>query len=309
MVTMRMMRGLLHGLDDTSPAVGVSSVRSKIRAASSMMRTMGRISDDYENLGLLGSGAAGKVYAARHRQSGRQVAIKSLLTAVRDDPKARERFAREGKVRLDSPYVVQVHEARVEDGTAYLVMERVEGTSLRERLQAGPLPLPDALRIAEEVALGLAVAHRAGIVHRDIKPANLLLTPDGSTKITDFGIAKLLASNASSLTASGQGMGTLTYVSPEQAENAKHVSPAADLYSLGATLYHLLAGRPPFLPSPNIIMEIFEDDPPPLGTFCRDCPKGVAELVRRLLEKVPDDRTPNASAVANKLREERARLT
>lgn len=260
--------------------------------------------DEFENLGELGSGGAGTVYAARHRASGREVAIKSLHTRVSADPVVRERFVRECRIQIESPHVVQVYEVRVEGDQAFLIMERVPGVSLEDHLEhCGALPIPTALGIAEQVALGLAGAHAQGVIHRDVKPGNILLTPDGTAKLGDFGIAKDL-NTLESLTATGHGMGTLAYVSPEQAENAKSVDGRADLYSLGATLYHMIAGRPPFTASNSaeLVVEIFEEEPPPLGAFRRDCPLPVVELVHELLEKDPDERPADAAGVVASLR-------
>jgi eukaryotic-like serine/threonine-protein kinase len=176
--------------------------------------------------------------------------------------------------------------------------------SAEAALEGGPLPLPAALKVAEDIARGLDVAHRGGLVHRDIKPANILVTPQGLAKLSDFGIAKALGTLESTLTVTGQGLGSLDYVSPEQAEDAKRVSPASDLYSLGATLYHLLAGKPPFeVKSVADLVRVFDEPPPPLRALRPDCPPEVVALVERLLEKEPDDRPPSAAAVAERLLE------
>ncbi|MBX3467845.1 MAG: protein kinase [Planctomycetes bacterium] len=262
-----------------------------------------RVRDEFERLAELGRGGFGAVFAARHRASGRLVAIKAL--AQRLDASAAARFAREARVRVDSPHVVQVLDVRVEEGQVYLVMELVQGRSLEAALKAGPLPLPAALKAGEELALALSAAHRAGVVHRDVKPANVLLDAAGTVKLADFGVAKV--AGETTLTASGTGMGTLTYVAPEQATDAKHVSPAADLYALGATLYHAIAGRPPFAPGPDLVRQLFEEDPPALHRVRPECPADVAALVHRLLEKEPDDRPRDAAQVAERLRERRLR--
>ncbi len=268
------------------------------------------VREDYEQLRELGRGASGAVFAARHRASGREVAIKVLAQRLEGDAAARTRFLREARVRIDSPYVVQTYEAREEQGTLFLVMELVDGLPLDARLEQGPPPLAEALRWAEHIARGLAAAHACGVVHRDVKPANVLLDRrSGLARLADFGIAKRLAADSlGGLTATGTGIGTITYVAPEQAEDAKRVSPSSDLYSLGATLFHLIAGRPPFPAGPELLQQLFEDDPPPLHRLVPACPKDVARLAARLLEKDPDDRPPSAQAVADKLAELAARL-
>jgi serine/threonine protein kinase len=261
----------------------------------------GRMRDDYEQLAELGRGAAGIVFAARHRATGRTVAVKSLLSKV-SGIAARERFVREGRVRIESPHVVQVYDVRIEGEQVYLILELVEGESLEARLRrAGPLPLAEVTEVCRQLAVALQAAHETGVVHRDVKPANVLISSAGVVKLGDFGIAKLLKGSGDSLTATGTGMGTLSYVSPEQMQDAKRVSPASDLYGLGATAYHTLTGRPPFLPGTEQIIQIFEDEPPSLKRLRSDCPKALASLVHRLLEKDPRDRPQSAEAVARQL--------
>ncbi len=267
------------------------------------------VREEFENLGELGSGGAGTVYAARHRATGREVAIKSLHDRVSDDPVTRDRFLRECHIQVDSPHVVQVHQVRVEQDVVYLIMERVHGTSLEQALRDGPVPVPSALWIAEQVGRGLAAAHAQGFIHRDVKPENIFVTPAGVAKLGDFGIAKNLNA-VESLTKTGQGMGTLAYVSPEQAASAKHVDGRADLYSLGATLFHMVAGRPPFTADNcgDMLVQIFDEDPPPLQAFRPDTPPALTELVMRLLEKDPDDRVLEAGTLVAELESIRRRL-
>lgn len=274
-------------------------------AAAAPPASAPRLRDEYEREGELGRGAYGAVYAARHRASGRRVAIKALH-AQGVSPTARERFLREARVRLDCPQVAQVYELREEGENLYLVMELVPGRAVEHLLAGGPLPLAQALWIAAEVARALAAAHAAKIVHRDIKPSNILVTAEGAVKVVDFGIAKELGQH---LTATGQGIGTLDYLAPEQAADAKRVDPSADLYALGATLYHLIAGQPPFdSKRPDFFERLFEDPPRPLVKLRPDCPKEVSSLVLRLLAKDPEDRPVNAATVARQLDALRAKL-
>ena len=267
--------------------------------------------DEFEILGEIGRGATGRVYAAHQKLLGRNVAIKVLRQDVDPDEESRQRFMREGRVccKISSPFVVEVHDVRLSDGRIYLIMELINGLSVKDRLFGGPLPIPEALQIGEEVALGLAAAHTAGIIHRDIKPANILLTPEGRAKLGDFGIAKELDA-LESLTATGKGLGTLAYVSPEQATEAKQVDFKTDLYSLGATIYHMIAGRPPFLPSSaKVLLEILDQPAPSLLKYAPACPRVVAEIVHGLLEKDPTKRLPpHAPAVASALRKLRREL-
>jgi eukaryotic-like serine/threonine-protein kinase len=264
-----------------------------------------RLRDAYELHQRLGEGAAGTVYAARHRASGRPVAIKGLHANVSADPNTRERFLREGSIRLRHPHLVEVYETFDEGGCLYLVMEHVGGGCVRDLLhpQRLPVPLPVGVGVGLQAARGLLVLHEAGVVHRDIKPDNLLLTETGQVKVGDFGLAKQ-ADQIESLTASGQGLGTLAYMPPEQATNAKRIGPSADLYSLGATLYHLVAGRPPFTTTTmEILIEILEAEPPHLAELRPDCPASLVELVHDLLCKDPDERPPETELVVEQLEE------
>lgn len=261
-----------------------------------------RLRDLYERVRALGEGAAGTVYEARHKASGRAVAIKVLHARVGQEPATRERFLREGRIRIEHPHLVQIYDVLVEEGDAYLVMELVRGGCVRDLVVArGALPLPLAARIGLEAARGLHALHAAGVIHRDVKPANLLLTETGAVKIGDFGLAKR-GDVVQTLTATGQGLGTLAYMPPEQAEDAKRITPAADLYSLGATLYHLVCGRLPFTStSLEILLEILQDEPPPIAELRPGCPPELAELVHALLAKDPDERPPGAELVVEEL--------
>ena len=219
----------------------------------------------YDVLGVLGRGGMGVVYRARHRLMGRDVALKVIRDRLALRPAAVERFRREieAVAGLDHPNVVKVHDAERAGDLLFLVMEFVEGTDLlrlvRER---GPLPVAEACGYAVQAARGLQHAHERGLVHRDVKPAHLMVGPAGVIKVLDFGLAVLLdrdeppaeaeaeggadTPDASSLTALGRGVGTADYVAPEQAVDASLADTRSDVYSLGASLYHLLAGRPPF---------------------------------------------------------------
>lgn len=258
--------------------------------------------EEFELLGEIGRGATGRVYAARQRLLDRMVAVKVLRSDLGDDEEGQKRFLREARVcvKIDSPYVVQVHDVRVVFGRVYLIMELVNGPSAKDRLAGGPLPLAEVARIGLDVANALQAAHKAGVVHRDIKPANILLAPNGPAKLSDFGIAKELDS-VESLTSTGEGLGTLAYVSPEQATEARSVTPCTDIYGLGATLYHLVAGRPPFLPtSAKVLLQIIDQPPPPLVGYRPDCPTDLAALIHAMLEKDPA-RRPITAVVNERL--------
>ena len=216
-------------------------------------------------LEMLGAGGMGAVYRARHLLMERDVALKVINPALMGSSTMVERFRREVKTaaRLTHPNIVTAHDAEQAGGWHFLVMEYVPGISLARLVaEKGRLSLTDACDYARQVALGLEHAHEHGMVHRDIKPQNLMLTPAGQVKILDFGLSRLGNEESSGLTATGaaeQGglaagsltqagcvMGTPDYIAPEQARDAHSADIRADIYSLGCTLYHLLAGKPPF---------------------------------------------------------------
>ena len=239
------------------------------------------------------------VYLARDTDLGRAVAVKLLAENLVDDAELRRRFVREARLaaRLSHPNVVAVFDAGEEDGRPYIVMECVEGESLAETLTREGTLAPDRVReLGLQACAGLEHAHRAGLIHRDVKPANLLVTADGTLKIADFGIAH--AAEGTRLTEVGTVLGTAAYLSPEQA-NGEPVTPASDLYSLGACLYELLAGRPPY--GYETIGELLArrewDPPPPLD----DAPAELAQTIHACLARDPADRPLSASALARQL--------
>ena len=186
------------------------------------------------------------VYLAHDPRLDRHVAIKLLPPNLTRDETAKQRFLQEAKAAsaLDHPNICTIFEINeTPDGQLYLVMAHYEGETLKERIAKGPLALDDAIDIATQVGQGLAKAHEAGIVHRDIKPANLMVTADGTVKILDFGLAKL--AGAEGTTQTGTTLGTVAYMSPEQAKG-QEVDHRTDIWSLGVVLYEMLAGTPPF---------------------------------------------------------------
>jgi serine/threonine protein kinase len=268
--------------------------------------------EDFEVLGEIGQGASGKVYVAQQRRLNRTVAIKSLKTEYVPGTAARERFLREGRLaaRIHSPFVVEVYDVRVHEDRAYIIMELVQGPTAKDRLAAGPLSLAEALSISDDIAMALAAATEAHVVHRDVKPGNILLDADGAAKLADFGIAKdLNGSRIETLTAKGDGLGTLAYVSPEQAQDAKTVDYRTDIYGLGATMFHLIAGRPPFIPSSaRVLVDILEGTAPRLISLRPEVPPPLDVLVASMLEKKPELRPPTAHEVARRIREVRLQL-
>ncbi len=246
-------------------------------------------------LARLGEGGMGVVYRGRHRDLDLDVAIKFLHPHLARQSNIPERFLREARLaaRLSHPGVVRVFDCGESDGHYYIVMELVEGPTLASSLQeSGPLPVPRALQIIESLAGALRDAlDQAGLIHRDIKPANILLTAAGQPKLVDLGLAKVLAAHemVTVQTAAGTVMGTPQYMSPEQFRDASAVDHRADIYSLGATLYHLLTGRPPFEGDSffSMLKQVEETDPVPLPS---SVPIEVEELVSRMLSKRPEQR-------------------
>jgi len=258
----------------------------------------GRRLGSYEILSPLGAGGMGEVYRARDPRLERDVAIKVLPPELATDVDRRARFEREAKAAssLNHPNIVTVHETGQSDGLHYLVMELVDGSSLRDLLAGGALPLKKALPIAAQVADGLAKAHEAGLVHRDLKPENLMVTRDGYAKVLDFGLAKAAAPALSGSqtatiekkTASGTVLGTVGYMSPEQAAG-RPVDYRSDLFSFGCVLYEMLSGRRAFSGDTAVdtLAAILHNEPEPLPA---ELPDPVRWIVERCLAKEPHER-------------------
>ena len=252
----------------------------------------------FEIAALIGSGGMGEVYRARDPRIGRDVAVKILRGDATRDPERLRRFTVEARAMgaLNHPAVVALYDVGEEDGRTYVVSELLEGETLRTRLASGPLPLRRALELGAEIAHGLHAAHEKGIVHRDLKPENFLITRDGRIKILDFGLAKLLDEELGPGSGTGAMLGTTGYIAPEQAGG--EAEPRSDIFALGAVLYEMLSGRRAFLGrSPMETMTaVMRDDPESL----RDArvPPPVERVVRRCLEKRPDDRFQSARDLA-----------
>lgn len=245
----------------------------------------------------LGRGGMGVVYQARQTVMNRQVVIKVINRSLLEQPGAVERFRREvqAAAQLSHPNIVAAYDAEQAGELHILVMEFVPGQSLAEVLEKkGPLSVANACYYVRQTAVGLQHAHDRGMVHRDIKPQNLMLTPKGRIKILDFGLAKLVSERGKSkgLTPSDACMGTPEYISPEQAQDASSADIRADLYSLGCTLYCLLAGRPPFREETwmKTILAHIQKAPPPLPELRPDVPDRLWRVVARLLAKDPAQR-------------------
>jgi nicotinamidase/pyrazinamidase len=242
----------------------------------------------------VGKGGMGAVYRARHRDLHLDVAVKFLHAHLTQEPKSAERFLREARLaaRLQSPAIVRVFDCGEVEGHYYIVMEYVDGQTLAAHLkERGRVPVGRALQIAEAVAAALRDAVlQIKLIHRDVKPANILLTHSGQVKLADLGLAKVVADEATlAVTASGVVLGTPHYMAPEQFIDASRIDHRADIFSLGATLYELLAGQPPFRGSSifTLSKQIQEDEPDPLPNHV---PVMVCDIIARMMAKKPEER-------------------
>ena len=262
-----------------------------------MPATIGR----YAVIRVLGRGATGVVYLARDPMLDRLVAVKLLAAAHAADAAAMERFAREARAAaaIDHPHVAPVHEVgRTDDGRHFIAMAYQEGETLRSRIARGPMPVDECVRIADEIADGLAAAHARGIVHRDVKPENILLGERGA-RIADFGIARVAGDT---ITRTGAALGTAAYMSPEQTRGVT-VDHRSDLWSLGVVLYEMLAGARPFDATGDaLVHQVRHDAPPPLRERRPDVPPAIAAVVERCLAKDPAGRWTDAGSLRAALR-------
>jgi serine/threonine-protein kinase len=263
----------------------------------------GRTISHFDVREVLGAGGMGVVYRAHDKQLGRAVALKFLLPHYNLDPSAKARFQREAHAAaaLDHPNLCVVHEVgTTERGWLFLAMSLYEGETLRARLKRdGSLPINECLEIARQVAEGLQAAHAAGVVHRDLKPGNVMLLPDGTVRILDFGLAK---ARDQSLSETGAHFGTVSYMSPEQVQGDK-VDGRADLWALGVLMYEMLTGRKPFNGDEEVAvaLAILHDEPPLASTYRSEISAALESLVLRLLRKDPARRYASAEMLLRDL--------
>ena len=266
----------------------------------------------YRIEGLIGEGGMGAVYKAVHPVFGQEVAIKVLDPLLARNAELRERFVQEARIQMGLRHqgIVQVLTGEVRDERAVLVMEYVDGFSLEEVIRRrGALPAAEAAAIFRQVLEAVGHAHERGVVHRDLKPANIMVTADGTAKVTDFGIARV-AGNLR-LTRTGTTMGSPHYMAPEQILGSKEIDQRADIYALGATLFETLCGRPPFADceragadSDFAVKEAHvRRDPPDLCALRPEVPPAIAEAARIALAKDPEARFQSCRAFARALGE------
>ena len=262
----------------------------------------------FEIIAALGAGGMGEVYRAHDTRLKRDVAIKVLPAAVAGDAERVQRFELEAQAagRLNHPNVLTVYDVGMHDGAPYLVTELLDGEPLRERIAQGALPLRKVLDIGRQIALGLAAAHGAGIVHRDLKPENVFLTTDGRAKILDFGLARMTErasadgqSTTLQVTSPGMVLGTVGYMSPEQVRG-RTADARSDLFALGAILFEMAGGRRAFArdSTADTMAAILKEDPPDLSGSGVVIPPAFERLIRRCLEKNPDERFQSARDLA-----------
>ena len=257
---------------------------------------IGQTVSHYRIIDKLGEGGMGVVYRALDTTLDRHVAIKFLPAGFESDENARERFVREAKAAsaLNHSNIAVVHEIdQAPDGQMFIVMAYYEGETLKTRIDRGPVPVEEAVDMVSQVASGLAKAHEKNIFHRDIKPANILLTDEGEPKLADFGLAK--ASGQATLTKTGTTLGTVAYMSPEQAKGGV-LDPRSDVFSLGVVLYELLTGRLPFEADMEaaILYLIVNEDPVPIVSHRPELDQDLQHIVDKALAKDPDARYSSA---------------
>ncbi len=270
------------------------------------VRLQEELGSAYIVMGELGSGGFAKVFLVRETTHGTHLAVKVMHQALMLSSAVVSRFQREIQCasELDHPNIVPVTFSAEKIDLVYYAMPRVRGKTVKKHIaELGQLPFDEAIHFLRELAEGLAYAHEHGVVHRDIKPSNLMIDRNGRVQILDFGIAKALSKKGSTLSISGELLGSPEYMSPEQAAGAKTINYKSDIYSWGIVGYEMLAGRPPFLGAS--VQELLHKQsfipPPPLRDFRSDVPRRLMNAITKCLEKDPHRRWANIRAAASAL--------
>ena len=297
----------LWGAILVADAVGGShrSVAEEADSAPTSTQELPLRCGDYELLTEIGRGGMGVVYRAKQLSLGREVAVKMILRGLLASPVDHERFRAEAEAaaQLDHPGIVPVYEVGQFDGQPYFSMKHVRGATLAERIAAGPINSREAAKIMAKVSRAIHFAHERGVLHRDLKPSNILVDDSGQPHVTDFGLAKQV-SQSSNLTRSGAIVGTPSYMSPEQAAgNSIELGPASDIYSLGAVLYYLLTGQPPFQASTpfDVMVMLREQDVIPPRLVNPDVNRDLEMIALRCLQRPQHLRYATAGALADDL--------
>jgi len=282
---------------------------------------VGKILLHYRIEERLGTGGMGVVWRAVDTHLGREVAIKVLAPEEVPDPTRVSRFLREARSAsaLNHPNIVTIYEANTADGTPFIAMEYVRGVTLHDELRGGPLGALRAIGVALQICAGLQHSHEAGIIHRDLKPSNIMLTPAGAVKVLDFGLAKHAARAEDAagettltipLTETGVTIGTVAYMSPEQALG-DDVDARSDLFTLGIVLYEMLSKTRPFESTSmvSVLRRMIHSDPTPLRDVAPGAPAALEAVVLRCLAKDREDRYQSAAEVAADLEAARGEIT
>jgi serine/threonine protein kinase len=281
-----------------------------LEMANELLLASGDRLGPYRVVAPLGAGGMGEVYRAVDIRLGREVAVKVLSARRAHDPERLRRFGQEARVvaSLSHENVMALHDVGSQDGVDYVVFELLEGQTLRQRLESGPLPPRKALEYGIQICRGLAAVHERGIVHRDLKPDNVFVARSGQVKILDFGLAKLAplglesrkaGSRAPTATEPGLLLGTSGYMAPEQARG-RHADARSDIFSVGAVLYEMLSGRCAFAghTPADTLAALLTQDPPDISAISRPVPRAIERVVRRCLERNPEERFQSARDVA-----------
>jgi serine/threonine-protein kinase len=297
---MRLVEAELDALFPTSGTDSKAGVAASLDVGGDLPKIPG-----YELQTVLGYGGMGVVYKARHLRLNRIVALKMLRAGAHAAPHELARFRREAEAvaGLRHPNIVQVYDVGDHEARPYFTMEFIEGGSLRQKLASTPQPARESAALAATLSQAVEAAHQGGIVHRDLKPANILLTADGTAKIADFGLARHFDTDAA-VTSSGARLGTPSYMAPEQAIGKAHtIGPSADIYSLGAILYELLTGRPPFRGETAVETElqVIHEEPVPPSRLNSKVPRDLETICLKCLHKDPERRYTTAAALAEDL--------
>ena len=269
---------------------------------------VGQTISHYHVLGKLGGGGMGVVYEAEDTRLGRRVALKFIPDNLLDDKKSLERFLREARIasQLNHPNICTIHDIGDLDGKPYIVMEKLEGKSLRDLMDGQPMDLELVIDVGIQVSDALAACHAKGIIHRDIKPANIFVTPAGQAKILDFGLVKVAPEfgrdNLEDLTIAGEIFGTTVYMSPEQARG-EELDPRSDLFSLGVVLYEMATGHKPFRKNNSItsMNALLNEKPPSPRKFNPAIPEDLEGILGRAMEKDRGNRYQTALAMKGDL--------